>query len=261
MRSSSSTCAARMSGWVGESGPRTETSTSQFREVVLPGGELYAYPKASEWVTQDSFVDIGAWLAEEVGQKFAQLEGQAVLNGSGSNQPSGIFKNAPTSRDDFDSPVRDNEIQYLDDGDSPYAVDADTLISLYYKVNSAYRAAGTWAMNSATASVVRKLKASGDGHYLWTDSLSAGQSATLLGRPVAIWEDMQNVDVTGGSNSTFPVLFGDFNRAYTLADRSDLRVTVDNNVTSPGYIKYFIRKRVHGSLMNVDAIKALKTAA
>jgi HK97 family phage major capsid protein len=64
-----------------------------------------------------------------------------------------------------------------------------------------------------------------------------------------------------GSNNTFPVLFGDFRRANTLADRTDLRITVDNNITSPGYIKYFLRKRVHGSLTNVDVIKALKTAA
>jgi HK97 family phage major capsid protein len=248
-------------GWVGEAGPRPETNTSQFREVVLPGGELYSYPKASEWVSQDSFVDVGAWLAKEVGQAFAKLEGAAVLTGTGSNQPSGIFKNAPTNRDDFDSPVRDNEIQYVQDGDSPYAIDADTLIDLYYKVNSAYRANGTWAMNSATAALVRKLKASGDGHYLWTDSLAAGQPATLLGRPVAIWEDMDSVDVSGGSNATFPILFGDFKRGYVLADRSDLRVTVDSNITSPGYIKYYVRKRVHGSLMNVDAIKALRSAA
>ena len=69
------------------------------------------------------------------------------------------------------------------------------------------------------------------------------------------------LDVTGGSNATFPILFGDFQRAYTLADRSDTRITVDSNITAPGYIKYYVRKRVHGSLMNVDALKALKTAA
>jgi HK97 family phage major capsid protein len=209
----------------------------------------------------DSFVDIGSWLVEEVAQRFAQLEGQAVLTGNGSDKPGGIFRNAPSSRDDFDSPTRDNEIQFLDDGDSPYAIDADTLISLYYKVNSAYRANGTWAMSSATASVVRKLKATGDGHYLWADSLSAATPPTLLGRPVAILEDMDSIDVSGGSNSTFPVLFGDWRRAYTLADRGELRITVDSNITAPGTIKYFVRRRVHGSLMNVDAIKALRTAA
>ena len=43
--------------------------------------------------------------------------------------------------------------------------------------------------------------------------------------------------------------------------RVGLRVTVDNNVTTPGTIKFFFRKRVGGCLYNLDAIKAIRTAA
>ena len=94
-------------GWSSETGSRTATLTSDFREIVLTGGELYAYPKASEWLINDAFFNIEAWLAEEVGESFAELLGDAVIRGNASNKPTGMLNNAPSSRDDFDSPIRD----------------------------------------------------------------------------------------------------------------------------------------------------------
>ena len=50
-------------GWVGESGSRSETQTSEFCEVSPTHGELYAYPQASEWVVADAFFNVGQWLS------------------------------------------------------------------------------------------------------------------------------------------------------------------------------------------------------
>ena len=176
-----------------------------FREVVLPGGELYAYPKATEWVTQELVREYRRMAGRgRSGRRSPSLRAKRFSPGTEVQNPPGFSKMPQPIAGTTNYPVRDNEIEFVTDGDSPFAIDADTLITLYYAVNSAYRVNSTFAMNSATASVVRKLKASGDGHYLWTNSLAAGQPATLLGRPVAIWEYMDNVDVSGGSNSTFP---------------------------------------------------------
>jgi HK97 family phage major capsid protein len=248
-------------GWVGESGPRPETDTSKLREIVPTFGELYAYPKVSEWAMDDMAFDVGAWVVEEVAQQFAIEEGDAVSRGNGSNKLTGMLNTAPTSRDDFDSPLRAAAAyQFVTDGDSPYAIDADTLISLFYKVNSSYRSNGTWVFDSATASVIRKLKDTNSGNYLWTPGLGAAPD-TLLGRPISVWEQMDDVDVTGGSNATYPVAFGDFRRGYLICDRTGVRVTVDSNITSPGYVKFFVRRREAGIVWNNDAIKWIKTAA
>ena len=91
------------SGWASESGSRTASSTPSLREIVPTGGELYAYPKASNWSLDDIFFNVEAWLAEEVGEAFAVAEGQAVISGNGSDKPTGMLNSAPTSRDDFDS--------------------------------------------------------------------------------------------------------------------------------------------------------------
>jgi HK97 family phage major capsid protein len=59
-------------GWVGESGTRSETATSQLREIAPTMGELYAYPQTTEWALDDMFFDVGAWLAESAAVKFAR---------------------------------------------------------------------------------------------------------------------------------------------------------------------------------------------
>ena len=250
------------SGWVGGSGPRTETNTPSLRQVEPTFGELYSYPKVSEWARDDVFFDIGSFLAEEVAQEFALVEGEAVIRGNGSNMPTGMLNDVPQARADFNSPYRDaDEYEYLNaDSDSPFAVSGDGLIDLLYRVASQYRTNGSWVMNSATLAEVRKLKST-DGVYLWAPGLAPGQPASLLGYPVQTWEQMDNVDVSGGSNPSFPIAFGDFRRGYVLCDRTGLRITTDDNITSPGFIRYFIRRRVGGIVYNNDAIKWIRTAA
>jgi HK97 family phage major capsid protein len=74
----------------------------------------------------------------------------------------------------------------------------------------------------------------------------------LLGYPVAIVEAMP--DPLGGQ---FCVGFGDFKRAYMLVDRSEIRVTLDP-YTTPGYTKFYVRKRVGGIPADNNAAKFLK---
>jgi HK97 family phage major capsid protein len=62
-------------------------------------------------------------------------------------------------------------------------------------------------------------------------------------------------DVGGGA---FPVAFGNFARGYLLADRTQIRITVDN-VTTPGYVKFYVRRREGGCVLNNDAVKFLRT--
>ena len=241
-------------GWVGETGTRTESATSALREVAPTMGELYAYPQTTEWALDDIFFDVGAWLAEEVADQFAQLEGDAVIRGDGINKPTGMLNTAPVTTPDHNDPLRAAAAyQYVPSGDASTIL-PDALITLLYTVNAAYRSGAKWVMNSATAGIIMKLKDL-DDRYLWTSSLAAGQPNLLLGYPVEIWEGMDAV-----SANLFPVAFGDFRRGYLLADRVGLRITVDANITTPGKIKFFIRRREGGAALSGDAIKFLKIA-
>ena len=116
-----------------------------------------------------------------------------------------------------------------------------------------------FAFNSNTARVIHQLK-DNQNRPLWVDSLQAGTPNRLLGYPVYILEQMPDVDVTGGSNSTFAVAFGDFKRGYLWVDRVGIRIVMDQ-VTTLGKTRFWVSRPVGGCPLNNDAIKFLKTAA
>jgi HK97 family phage major capsid protein len=251
------------SGWTDETTTRNETATPTLRQVTPTNGELYAYPMVTEWSLDDIFFNVESWLAEEVAQEFAYQEGLAVIDGDGSNKPTGMLDTDPVLTADFASPLRAAAAyQYIacdtDIGESPtdqaVGVTGDCLIDTIYTLNSAYRSGATWVMNSATTGAVRKLKTV-DGAYHWAPSLQAGQPAMLLGYPVATWEQMPDI----GSNN-FPIGFGNWRRAYTLVDRVGMRITRDN-ITSAGFVKFYVRRREGGIVTNNDAAKFIRTLA
>lgn len=250
---------AATSGWIGESGTRTATNTPTLREVAPTFGELYAYPQASEWSLDDIFFDVDAWLAENVAEQFAVAEATAVLTGDGTSKPTGMLNSAPTAVTDEAGSRAAAVYEFIANVDANFNILADRLIDLVYRLNPIYRANSTWVMNSVTAGAVRKIRedspTTATGQYLWQPSLIVGQPDTLLGRPISIWEQM----ASPGANA-HPVAFGDFRRGYVLADRVGLRVTRDN-VTNVGFVRFYIRRREGGIVLNNNAIKFLKTTA
>ena len=253
------------SGWVGEGGSRSATNTPQLEQVAPTFGTVYAYPSATEESMLDMFFDVQSWLVERIAEELAIQEGIAFISGNGTNKPTGFLNGVPVTTGDADSPARAfGTLQYIPTGvagafpvesvDSPASGPGDVLLTTVYTLRPRYRANAVWVMNSTTASVVRKWKDQ-DGRYLWQESLQMGQPALLLGYPVVMAEDMPDI----GSNA-FPIAFGDFRSGYVIADQTMLRLTVDDNITTPGQTKFYARKRLGGKVKDDDAIKLIKCA-
>jgi len=241
-------------GWIGESGTRSATATSSLREVAPTHGELYAYPQASEWSLDDIFFNVENWLAEETAEVFAIAEANAVLTGDASSKPTGMLNSAPTNVADWaGSPRAAAVYQFIANVDADLDINSDKLIDLVQTLNSRYRAGSTWAMNSLTQGVIRKLKNGTTGDYFWQPGLQAGTPDSLLGYPVSVWEQMADI-----ANGAHPIAFGNFRRGYVLADRVGMRMTRDN-VTNVGFVRFYMRRREGGIVLNNDAIKWLKT--
>lgn len=242
------------SGWVGESGTRSATTTPTLREIAPTHGELYAYPQASEWSLDDVFFNVEQWIAEAVGEGFAIAEANAVLTGNGTNQPTGMLNSAPTAVSDETATRAAAVYEFIANVDSGPAILPDRLYDVQYKLNSAYQNGAVWVMNSTTAGSVRKLReGSGTGAYLWQPSLILGQPDTLLGKPISIWEQMASV-----ANNAHPIAYGNFRRGYTIADRVGLRITRDS-VSNVGFVRFYVRRREGGIVRNNNAIKWIKT--
>ena len=78
------------------------------------------------------------------------------------------------------------------------------------------------------------------------------QPETFMGYPIVEAEDMPSV-----AANAFPVAFGDFREGYLIADRVGMRMTRDD-ITVPGFVQFYIRKRVGGRIRNSQAIKLLR---
>lgn len=240
------------SGWAGEDDARTETNTPALAQIAPPMGELFAYPKVSNHIIDDSFTDVPAFLNENVSDEFALQEGAAFINGDGVDKPKGFLTGLMT--DEADDARAFGTLQYVNSGNASTIVDPDSLIDLVTAVRPSYRTGASWMMNSATAAVIRKLK-DGDNRYLWMESITEGQPSRLMGYPVVEAEDMPDV-----AADAFPIAFGNFRRGYMIVDRVGLRVIRDQ-VTLPGWTKFYFAKRVGGTLIDSNAIKLMKVAA
>ncbi len=253
--------------WVGETGARGETGTAGLQLVEPTYGMLYAYPKTTEEAAQDIFFEVQAWFVAETSRAFAQGLGAAIISGNGTDKPTGFLQASTSSTIDGDTPSPERPfgtIQYLPTGaaadfqgdrlSSPQGDPGGVLFDALYALNEAHRANSVWVMNSLTLAKIRKFR-DADGNYLFQPGLIAGMDDTLLGRPIRIAEDMPDV----GANA-FPVALADWEAAYLLVRVGQLLVTVDNNITTPGYIKLYVRQRFGGKLLDSQAIKLVKCA-
>jgi HK97 family phage major capsid protein len=247
--------AGAASGWTGETDAiSSPTNTPTLAALDFPAMELYAMPAATQTLLDDSQVDIEQWLAEEVQTVFAEQEGAAFVNGTGSGQPKGFLHYTNVA----DGSWSWGNIGYVASGaDGAFVADedapADALLNLAYAPRQAYRANGRWVMNRKTESAVRKFKDS-SGNYIWQPGAAAGQPATIFGYPVTEVEDMPDI----ASNST-AIAFGDFARGYLVVDRIGVRVLRDPYSAKP-YVLFYTTKRVGGGVQNFEAIKLMKFA-
>lgn len=237
------------SGWVGEADARSVTGTPQLRQRAPTMGELYARPEATQWAAMD-LASVDGWLSRSVAQEFAKEEGLAVILGDGTNKPTGFLNTAPVSTADGASPLRSAEVCQFVAAPSPDDI-TEHVISLIYTLNSAYRQGAAFTMNSTILSQIRRAKDS-NGQYLWQPSLIAGQPSTIVGFTFVVWEDMQ----TGPDSplTTTPIAFGNWGRFYLLVQRSDVRVIRDE-ITNPGFIRWYFFRREGGIILNNDAAK------
>ena len=240
-------------GWATEMGPLGDTETPKVEKISIALHELIAMPKATQRLLDDASFDLETWLAERIAEKFARAEATAFITGSGSDRPRGIM-NVPMAPNATATDGQVGTIQTGASGGFSETAPANALIDLVYALDAPYRANATFVMNSRVAGMVRKLR-DGDGRYLWSDSLTAGEPARLLGYPVLISEDMPPPSANSKS-----IAFGDFRQAYTIAERPDLRILRDPYSAKP-HVLFYATKRVGAGVVDTRAYKLLNFGA
>jgi len=239
------------SGWVGETAERPKTDSPTLVQITANMGEIYANPAATQRSLDDIYFDAEAWLQNEVAIEFNDKEGLAFLSGDGTNKPKGILAYTLAATADAGRAFGTLQKQVAA---STTAVTGDELIDLIHSLKAGYRLGASFMMNTLKVAQLRKLKNT-EGDYIYSPSLEAGTRSTILGYSITENEDMPSS--AANSNS---ILFGNFNRGYTIVDRMGTRILRDPFTNKP-YIHFYTTRRTGGMLTDSNAIKVLSQAA
>jgi HK97 family phage major capsid protein len=239
-------------GWVGETAARPVTGTPALGQWRIPTREMFAQPDATQKMLDDSSIDVEAWLAEKVADRFARLENTAFITGDGVTQPRGIttYPTAATA-DDTRAWGTFEHIATGVSSNFPATAPADRLFDLVQAVKSEYLTNARFLTRRSVMQLVRKFKDT-TNQYLWQPSLQAGVPETLLGYPVFYAEDMPAL-----AANSLSMAFGDFARCYTIVDRIGVR-TIRDNVTNKPFVRFYSIKRVGGDVVQFECVKFMR---
>lgn len=226
--------------WTGEEAAFTP-SDEAFGQVRLSAYKATTLIIVSEELLNDSAFDLEAYIKREFARRIGALEEAAFVNGDGIGKPTGVVQGASEGK--------------VGATGQTTSVTADDLIDLYHSLKRPYRVRATWLMADSTAKAIRKLKDK-DGQYLWQPGLQAGQPDRILGRPVAISDNMPEMAASAKS-----ILFGDFSY-YWIADRQGRAFQRLNELyATNGQVGFRVYQRVDGKLVLSEAVKYYQNAA
>ena len=221
-------------GWVAETGARGITDTPKLKKKSIHAHEIYAQPKATQSLIDDSEVNIENWLAERVADSFIKLENEAFVAGDGTNKPNGFLLNA--------------KIEKINAGS---AVNVEMLMKLINSLDEGYIANASFIMNRKTLSLIQGLKDE-EGRFIWNQSLADPLQQTIFGIPVIISSHMPDVE-----KDKLAIALGDFKSEYKIVDRTGINLMRDPYTEKP-FVKFYAVKRVGGDVVNPSAVKLAK---
>ena len=201
--------------------------------------------KVSYQLLEDSAVDVGTLIGENIGRAFAKFEDPEFLigTGSGSSHITGATTNA--------SPVT------VAVGGTTSFTYAD-LMTYYFSVQPQYRSApgaGFVLMDTAMATLLG-LKDS-NNRPIWTASTIPGEPDTLLAKPLVTSPNF----ATEAANSLFG-LWGDFSNGYAIRQDGTLQVRrTDERYIDSLEVGFIAWERLDGVITDANAFKVWKHSA
>lgn len=204
--------------WTAEISTGSEDSTAPLGKRQLSPHPLARRIKISNKLLRQASIDPEAIVMDQLAYKFARVEENAFLNGTGQDQPLGVFVASPNGID------TDRDTTTAGAG----AIAADDIIECRYALKPQYRVKAAWFMNRLVLKVIRKLK-DADGNYLWNPgmggfvsegtTLVGAQPETLLGHRI-VESEVAPSAVTSGS---YAMILGDFS-FYWIADALNMQI-------------------------------------
>ena len=190
--------------WVAEGAPITESGVT-FAQATLEPHKAAGLDKFTSEVLEDAAINpsIQNYVEDCFVLSLALLENAAFVNGDGSGKPYGF---------------RSSAITPLSVAQASTALAYGDLVALKYKLSTAYRETGVYVMPSAA---IQNIEVQAAAYPYYRESIAVDATATLLGRPVYIVDEIP-ANLGTGTNET-EIWYGNF-KQYFIGDRGGLRV-------------------------------------
>ena len=156
------------------------SSTGNFTTVELGGFLFGALTKVSESLINNVDFDVVGFVVKRMAYDIARFLELQLLGNGDTTKIKGLSELASG--------------QKVTTG-SASVITADELITVQGKVKDVYQADAIWVMSPATRDAVRLLK-DDVGRYLLQDDISAPFGKTLLGKPVYVSDNMEDIAAT-----------------------------------------------------------------
>jgi HK97 family phage major capsid protein len=228
----------------GEVQPRTDSEDPGFGKAEILTPEMTAKHYVSQQMLEDTGFDLLGDLRTEVSEAMAMKESLEVISGLGNSkhQMEGFLATTAGLAETVTGDA--NKIK------------ADSLITLYHDLKTAYARTAQWVLNRRTLREVRLLKDT-TNQYLWVPGIATASPNTILGATYVEMPDMP--DVAAGA---YPIAFGDFKKGYLIVDRLGVGFQADYITQADnGLVVYRARRRVGGGVKQAEAIRKLKVSA
>lgn len=194
--------------WTSELAIGTEDSSMAFGRRELFPHPLAKYIKISNTLLR-KVPDSESLVRNRLAYKFSVTMENNYLNGSGANQPLGVFtasaNGISTSRD-------------VSTGNTISEMRFDGLIEAKYHLKPQYWPRARWMFHRDGVKQIAKLK-DGEGQYIWKESVRVGEPDRILGFPVFMSEYAPNTFNSG----LYVGILGDFGY-YWIADALDMQM-------------------------------------
>lgn len=233
--------------WTSELGIGDEDSSMDFGKRELSPHPLAKYIKVSRKLLRSSAFGIEALVRDRLAYKFAVVEENAFLNGSGSGQPLGVF----TASDDGITTSQD-----VSTGNTTTAVTFDGLKEAKYDLKANYWPTVRWVFHRDAVKMISKLK-DGEGQYIWQPSVVAGDPDRLLSFPVHMSEYAPNTFTAG----LYVGILGDFSK-YWIVDALDMEMQrLVELYAATNQIGFIGRKETDGMPVLAEAFRRVTLAS
>lgn len=167
--------------WTAEASEGAD-STGKITNVVLSAYQLCKFVSVSAQVAKMSIDALETFIINSLTRKLHRAVDKAILEGTGSNQPTGIAKGITFTEV--------TELNY------------DAICDIDAKLNSEYSKGAVFVMNKTTRNLVKKIK-NEIGDPIFVQNTANGMGDMLDGKPVVVYDGMADNKIVYGNFNNY----------------------------------------------------------